>query len=229
MNKLAVNLKVHLMNTSYPLLASIFFIVPVFLLFLFSFASPFFAGKVTIVALVTVSIFLYSMFLGALTPGRVMSYVVSLGSTRWSFYKGSVVFYIITSAVFSVIQVILFLLEGIIFKKIGVVQLNNYGFISGSMNIYWTFRLGLFHFFTLITVLSFFNLLGSIHLRLGIKFWIILFLSFVLVYNYTALGGNISVLFTGRNDFIMDLKAIINSSAAFALSWLFIRKAEIER
>jgi hypothetical protein len=181
----------------------------------------------TFVGIILLLMMIYLIILSVSSPKGIFTFSIRMGSTRNAYFLGSVAYYAIICAAFSIIHTVLFILEGILFKYVGINQIDNYGFIFDKISTIGAIRLTIYTFFISITIISVVTMLSHLAYIIGQYGWMLIIpcvvvLSFKVGPIITNLMRNIR-----KTDFNLDMINLIVSLAALAISYVIIRKTQI--
>jgi hypothetical protein len=182
----------------------------------------------------------FCLFYFALTTlqgfSSALQYSVRMSCTRKEYFLSYLVFFLLLSFLWSVLLVILFSIEALIFYLFGVpyaVELFNIVFIN-SFNAYTPFYI-FSVYFSLVTALVglayFLNAFMSSFLKgtiMGISTATLLFIVYMLI-QFTQFKIILLNFITINKGLMLSTKLFIVGISGFFLSWPFIEKIDIDR
>jgi len=107
---------------------------------------------------------------------------LSLGSTRKDYFYGSMFFYTLLAAVFSISLTILFLVEKLILNSFGINQLLGYSFLSKKVDLINLLRMNIYVFVTLLAGATLIYMLSFLVYKVGRVLWAIIIFGIVTIY-----------------------------------------------
>ncbi|HEY5560337.1 MAG TPA: hypothetical protein VIK72_01035, partial [Clostridiaceae bacterium] len=107
---------------------------------------------------------------------------LSFGSTRKDYFYGSMFFYTLLAAVFSISLTILFLVEKLILNSFGINQLLGYSFLSKKVDLINLLRMNIYVFVTLLAGATLIYMLSFLVYKVGRVLWAIIIFGIVTIY-----------------------------------------------
>lgn len=156
---------------------------------------------------------------------------IGFSSTRKNFYIGAVIHSILLCLGMSIVEGILFKLEGPILKAMDREPLYEQMFLNTQKDSLIFIIIMLFIIFILFC--SLFNLLGILSYRYGYKLWIG-FGALVIIISFNAkafdktFGKLFKFILAYNNPLLFSIKMLILSFIIYSIGWLFTRKVNIK-
>jgi len=181
----------------------------------------------TFVAIILLLMMIYLIILSVSSPKGTFSLSIRMGSTRRDYFLGTLAYYAIISAAASIIHTVFFILEGILFKYLGINQLNNYSFIFDKISLVSAARLTIYNFLIFITIISVMTMLSHLAYIIGQYGWVII-IACIAVFIFKAVPSITNLMVNiKRTDFNLNMINFIISLAALVISYFLIRKTQI--
>lgn len=237
MSKIKANMYLSYKNASFLSMAALLATITLLIIItfsVFSLGSSFkgSSGSVTYVGLITFVMFLYSVLDSITAPKASINYSLRMGSTRKEYFLGSLAYYIVISLVFSLINTILFALENIIFKYLGINQLNNFSTIFEKLTLLSSMKLTIDVFLIFLTTFAVVTMFSHLAYIIGEYGWFIIIASFIIIFAIAlpALGIPVSLMFPEAirtNWLSMSVVNLIIAVICFTTSYFIIRRTQL--
>jgi hypothetical protein len=184
-------------------------------------------SSATFVGIILLLMMIYLIILSVSSPKGTFSLSIRMGSTRKAYFLGSITYYAIICAAFSTIYTFLLILEGILFKYVGINQLNNYSFIFDKIGPVGAIRLTIYTFFISIAIISVVTMFSHLAYIIGEYGWMIIIPCVVVIsFKVGPIITNFMVDIK-KTDFNTDMINLIVTFVAFAISYVIISKTQI--